>query len=151
MFDDTLGTISALTPLNLLLSILFLVLVSFVVDHLRNPRALGTRPRPDLYSPPGAQAFIGDFLRAFRNADRQPERAFSDSLLSVSKTLTPLSPVVWLEMELERRRAGAGPTMARTSTMFGRRFIALSRPEHLQHMQMVRPPDLVPLYSRCTD
>lgn len=99
-------TLSALTPLTLTLSVLAVVLISLLVDQLRNPRAVGSKPRHDLYSPPGAYPFIGHQLRVAVMGDRQPERVSPTLPPSLSTADFLFSPSDSLGRDAERAEEG---------------------------------------------
>ncbi|GAA5981215.1 hypothetical protein JCM11641_005614 [Rhodosporidiobolus odoratus] len=108
----SLGTVAALSVLVAVFAIL-----PFLISHLRYPRALGTKPRPDLYTPKGALPFLGHQLRVLSMRDRQPE--------------------LWVQLSCERSREGVKDSARATSdTVLGRRFVSLTRPEHLHHIQL---------------
>ncbi|BGP17833.1 hypothetical protein JCM10213_008367 [Rhodosporidiobolus nylandii] len=109
-----------LTSLTLLgglgVAALVALILPFVLSRLKHPRALGTRPRPDLYSPKGTLPFLGNQLRVLSMQERQPE--------------------LWVEMVQERKRDGVkDPARAVSDTVIGRRFVAMTRPEHLEWIQ----------------
>ncbi|GAA6035648.1 hypothetical protein JCM8097_004947 [Rhodosporidiobolus ruineniae] len=103
--------------LVLLGTALIVVLVPILVSQISHPRALGTRVRDDLWTPSGSLPFVGHQLRVLKSLDRQPELV--------------------VEMLEERRKAGIkDASMAASSTMpFGKRFICLTQPQELEHMQ----------------
>ncbi|GAA6003617.1 hypothetical protein JCM10207_003512 [Rhodosporidiobolus poonsookiae] len=87
-----------------------------IASYIREPRALFTKPRPDLFTPSGCYPFIGHQLKIWRRSDRQPE--------------------LWVEQQCERDRAGVtDPAKACSDTAFGRRWISIRRPEELEWVQ----------------
>ncbi|GAA5832982.1 hypothetical protein JCM11251_006471 [Rhodosporidiobolus azoricus] len=108
---------SVLAPLNLvtLLATIaaLLIVLPFVLDHLSYPRALGTKHRPDLYTPKGTLPFLGLQLRILQWQDRQPE----------------------LQVQLWTEHRASGDKRALSHTILGGRFVTLHKSEHIEWMQ----------------
>ncbi|GAA5998531.1 uncharacterized protein JCM10292_002763 [Rhodotorula paludigena] len=97
-----------------------LAFVAFLVAlawHYRDGRAIGTRPRSDLFAPPGQSTFLlGDLIPLVQNVDRALER--------------------FLDIKREYADEFAkNPARAMTMTVPGRRMIEVGRPELLEHVQ----------------
>ncbi|GAA5900617.1 hypothetical protein JCM8208_000548 [Rhodotorula glutinis] len=93
------------------------VLALALVAHsgiFKHPRALGTRPRPDLWSSPVELPLLGCLVDSIRNIDRVVQRF------------------------IERQHSGeTDKSITFTLPAMGR-FILLERPEHLEHIQRTR-------------
>ncbi|GAA5852342.1 hypothetical protein JCM8547_006747 [Rhodosporidiobolus lusitaniae] len=116
---DTLS--ESTTPLSfftfLIAAVVALFLGSLLIDQLKHPHAFGTKARPDLFAPPGTYPFLGLWIRELLVRDRQPE--------------------LWVRFLYEREAAGIkDPSKAVSSTIPFRRFVGMTTPEHLQHIQL---------------
>ncbi|TNY20945.1 putative cytochrome P450 monooxygenase [Rhodotorula diobovata] len=88
-----------------------------VAWHYRDGRAVGTRPRPDLFQVPRQQVpLLGDLLSLVRNQDRALDR------------FVEIRREHGQELAKDRSRAV-------TMTLPGRRMIEVSKPEYLEHIQ----------------
>ncbi|GAA5895285.1 uncharacterized protein JCM6883_001461 [Sporobolomyces salmoneus] len=88
----------------------------YFVWHYRDGRAIGTRRRPDLYSPRGQQHFLlGDVINLVKNQDRAMER-FMEARTA------------------ERPVSEKGKALSFTAP-YGRRLIEISSPEMLEYVQ----------------
>ncbi|GAA5824815.1 hypothetical protein JCM3770_004304 [Rhodotorula araucariae] len=102
------------------------------------PRALGTAPRPDLFTSKRSLPLVGDLVDILRNINRMPERKCSlayNRRRPLTATFARFPGTV--EHYVERQEAGmAASGMALTFTLPGKgRYIFLERPEHLEYMQ----------------
>ncbi|BGP49736.1 hypothetical protein JCM10450v2_005641 [Rhodotorula kratochvilovae] len=81
------------------------------------PRAVGTTPRPDLFTSKCSLPLLGDMVDVLRNINRMPERT--------------------VERFVEREQAGEeARDKALTFTLPGKgRYVFLERPEHLEYIQ----------------
>ncbi|GAA6032201.1 hypothetical protein JCM8097_007122 [Rhodosporidiobolus ruineniae] len=100
-------------------SVLLAVLASIalLLFKYRDGRAIGTRPRPDLYTVPGQQIpLLGDLVTMVKNQNRALERF----------------------LEIHRNHAdelAKDPSRAVSMTAPGRRMIEVSNPDHLEWVQ----------------
>ncbi|GAA5934722.1 hypothetical protein JCM3775_002040 [Rhodotorula graminis] len=97
------------------------VLALGLVAHagvFKHPRAVGTRPRPDLWSSPVELPLLGCLIDSLRNIDRAPEGV--------------------IQRFIERQQSGAASKSITFTLPAMGRFILLERPEHLDHIQRTR-------------
>ncbi|GAA5933384.1 uncharacterized protein JCM15063_001301 [Sporobolomyces koalae] len=107
------------------------VAIAYLLWSFRDGRALGTRPRPDLFSPPGQQhLFLGDVVGLIKNQDRAMER-FMESKAA------------------PRRPEDKGKSLTLTAP-WGRRMIEVSAPHMLEYVQKTNFANYVkgPLFHR---
>jgi hypothetical protein len=103
-----------LTTFNLVLFTLLFGIAYLVWDY-RDGRAIGTKRRPDLYSPRGQQYFLlGDVVGLIKNQDRAMER--------------------FLEGKNAQPDSEKGKAMSLT-VPWGRRMIDVSAPHMLEYVQ----------------
>ncbi|GAA6058972.1 hypothetical protein JCM10212_001682 [Sporobolomyces blumeae] len=131
---DSISPHTALVELSLahLVAISFLLAIVYFAWDYRDGRALGTKRRPDLFSPPGQQHFLlGDVVGMIRSQDRAMER--------------------FIEVKAKNRgELDKGKALSFT-VPYGRRLIEVSSPHMLEYVQKTNFSNYVkgPRFYQC--